>query len=129
MKKKKILSLTFSFVFVLSLLVSASDKPSKTHPPMPDNVKAVIEKSCFGCHNTGSKNDKAKEALDFKKMDKLSKIKKIGAYKEIGETIEENEMPPKKFLDRYPDKKLSADEKELLMKWAKKEAEALVKGS
>ena len=64
---------------------------------------------------------------DFKKLGDLSVIRKIGAYKEIGETVEEGEMPPKKFLQRYPDKSLTDDERKLLMNWSKKEAELLVK--
>ncbi|MEN8115804.1 MAG: heme-binding domain-containing protein [Bacteroidota bacterium] len=129
MKKKSILSVFVALLFAVSLMATASEKPGKTHlDKMPDDVKAVIEKSCFGCHNTGSKNEDAKEALDFKKLDKLSKIQKIGAYKKIGDTIEEGEMPPKKFLEKYPDRKLTDKEKKLLIEWSKKEAEALVKG-
>lgn len=94
---------------------------------MPEHIKATIDKSCFGCHNSDSKNEDGKEALDFKKFNQLSLIKKVSAYKKMGDVIEENEMPPKKFLDRYPDKALSEEEKKALMAWSKKEAEALVK--
>lgn len=93
---------------------------------MPDDVKAVIEKSCFGCHNTDSKNDKAKEKLDLKTLDSLSASKMIHALKEINEVVEENEMPPEKFLAKFPDKKLTDAEKKLLMDWANNEAKALM---
>ena len=53
----------------------------------------------------------------------------ISAYKDIQETIEKNEMPPKKFLEKYPDRALSEDQKKMLIEWAKKEAESLVKGN
>ena len=94
---------------------------------MPENVKAIVEKSCFGCHNTDSRNEDAKEDLDFKTFDKLSKIKKIGKLKHIIETVEEAKMPPKKFLEKYPDKKLTADEAKILTEWAKNEAASLIK--
>jgi len=126
MKRSTIISVCVAFFFGISLLALGNDDPTKKDK-MPENVKAVVEKSCFGCHNTDSKNEDAKEELDFKKLGNLSIIKKIGAYKEIGEVIEEAEMPPKKFLQRFPDKALSDDEKTLLMTWSKKEAEALVK--
>lgn len=126
MKKRSIISVFIVALFAMSFVVSAHDNPTKKDK-MPDNVKVAINKSCFGCHNSDSKNEDAKEALDFKKLDGLSTIKKIGAYKEIGETIEEQEMPPKKFLERKPEKKLTDEEKELLINWSKKEAEALVK--
>ncbi|WP_346857536.1 heme-binding domain-containing protein [uncultured Draconibacterium sp.] len=126
MKKKSILSVLFVGLFMIVLVAKGDNEPTKT-ATMPDDVKAVIEKSCFGCHNTDSRNEDAKKELDFKKLDELSTIKKIGTYKEIGETLEKGEMPPKKFLERFPDKQISDDEKKLLMDWSKKEAEALVK--
>lgn len=128
MTKQSIISVFIAVFFTLSLVASGSDNPTKINTTS-DNVKAAIENSCFGCHNTDSRNEDAKEALDFKKLEKLSTIKKIGAYSEIGETIEEEEeMPPKKFLDKYPEKKLTDEEKKLLIDWSKKEAEELVKG-
>lgn len=126
MKKKSISSVFIAVFFSISLVVLGSNEPTKT-TTMPDDVKTVIKNSCFGCHNTDSKNEDAKKELDFKKMDKLSMIKKIGAYSGIGEVLEKNEMPPKKFLAKYPDKKLTDEEKKLLIEWSNKEAEALVK--
>lgn len=115
------------FLFAM-IVVSATDKPkSENIPKLPENVKAIIDKSCFGCHNTDSRNEDAKEDLDFKKLEGLSFMKKISAYKHIGEVVEENEMPPKKFLEKRPEKKLTDKEKEILIAWAKKEAETLVK--
>ena len=128
MRKKSYVSLlTLLFIFVAAITTSSENPTKKSTDKMPENVKAIIDKSCFGCHNTDSKNEDAKEELDFKKLDDLSKMKKIGAYKHIGEAVEENEMPPKKFLDKYPDKSLTDEEKKTLIAWAKKEAEALVK--
>lgn len=94
---------------------------------MPDNVKAIIDKSCFGCHNTDSKNEDAKEDLDFKELDSLSDLKKISAYKHIGDVVKKNEMPPEKVLEKRPEMKLTKEEKKTLIDWAKKEAETLVK--
>lgn len=115
-------------IFMAATLFStASENPTEAKAvTMPDDVKAVIEKSCFGCHNTDSKNDKAKEKLDLKTLDNLTTPKMIHALREINEVVEENEMPPEKFLAKYPDKKLSDAEKKLLMDWASKEAKALM---
>jgi len=102
--------------------------PSKsTAIDMPEEVSSIIEGKCFGCHNTDSKNDKAKEKLDFKMLESLAKPDKVHALRDIGEVLEENEMPPKKYLDRFPDKALTKDEKKALMQWAKKEAKNAMK--
>ena len=125
---KKSLSIFTLVILVFSLVALGAKKPAETAAAMPDDVKAVIESSCFGCHNTDSRNEDGKKELDFNKLDSLTKIQMISKYKEIGEVLEKNEMPPKKFLERFPDKALSDDHKKLLMEWSKTEAEALVKG-
>lgn len=115
-------------VFLLATFtLNAKKIPTTTDEGIPENIQAIIKKSCFGCHNSDSKNEDAKDELDFKKLEDLSKIKKISAYKQIAETVEEEKMPPKKFLERYPDNKLTDEEKKALIDWAKKEAMALVK--
>ena len=124
---KKSLAISVGFLFVLGLVAFGINKPTQSEV-MPDDVKKVINNSCFGCHNTDSKNEDGKEALDFKKLENLSKIKMIHAYKEISEVVKENKMPPKKFLQRFPEKALSEDDKMLLLNWSEKQAEAVVKG-
>lgn len=124
---KKSLAISVGFLFALSLVALGINKPTQSDA-MPDDVKKVINNSCFGCHNTDSKNEDGKEALDFKKLENLSKIKMIHAYKEISEVVEENKMPPKKFLQRFPEKALSEDDKKLLLNWSEKQAESVVKG-
>ena len=128
MRKVSLISgLVVLFLFA-SAAVFAIEKPTVTPASkVLENVQAIIKKSCWGCHNTDSKNDDAKEELDFKNLDDSSLMKQISAYKYIGETVENNDMPPKRFLEKFPDKKLSADKKKVLIAWAKKEAEALVK--
>lgn len=119
----------FIGLFSLSLMANDDNKTTTYRPfDMTPEVKAIVENKCYGCHNTDSQNDKGKEELDFDKMDELSKLKKISTYKEIAEVVEENEMPPSKFLERYPDKKLTEEERKAIMDWATKEAENLVKG-
>ncbi len=128
MKRKSLIFGLIVLFIAVSTVIIARDNPVKTPvPKMPDNVKVIVEKSCFGCHNTDSKNEDAKEDLDFKKLDTLSDLKKIGAYKHIVEVLEKDEMPPKKVLEKRPQMKLTEDEKKTLMDWAKKEAETLVK--
>ncbi len=110
-------------LFLSYAFISAS---SDSAAEMPDDVKVVVDKSCFGCHNTDSKNEDGKEALDFKKLDDLKRVKKITTLREIAEVVEEGDMPPKRFLENYPDKALSEEDVQVLSGWAKKEASALI---
>ena len=128
MLNKRIFPIALLVFMFATMLTTATDNQSKAKPvDMPDDVKAVIEKSCFGCHNTDSKNDKAKDKLDLKTLGDLDKPKIIHALKEINEVLEKNEMPPEKFLERFPDKKLTDAEKKLLMSWADSQAKSLMK--
>lgn len=128
MLNKRIFPLALTVFLFASILATASENQGKAKPvDMPDNVKAIIEKSCFGCHNTDSKNDKAKEKLDLKTLGDLEKPKMIHALKEISEVIEENDMPPAKFLEKFPDKALTEVEKKTLMDWANSQAKGLMK--
>ena len=127
MKKMNVIAgLFLTFVFTSFILTASESEPQNPPTKMPDNVKAIIDKSCFACHNSDSENEDAREELNFTTFDKLSKIGKIGALKHIGETVEEGEMPPRRFLERNPDKKLTENEVKVLTDWVKKEATALV---
>lgn len=127
MKKMNLFAGLFLTFFFVSFMLSAEENPPIKNPvKMPANVKSIIDNKCMGCHNTDSRNDKAKEKLDFKTLEGLGKIKKIGTYNHIVEALEKNKMPPEKFLDKHPDKKLSEKEAKTIIEWANKEAEALM---
>jgi hypothetical protein len=94
---------------------------------LPENVKTIVDKSCFGCHNTESTNDDAKEALDFNTFNELRRVRKITKLKEIAETVNKDEMPPKRFLEKFPEKRLTDLEKQAIIIWTKTETDRLIK--
>lgn len=93
----------------------------------PKKVKAVIDKSCYGCHSENGKSDDAKDALRWDKMAEYDKAKLVSVMDGIIETIEKQEMPPKKMVEKKPEIKPSEKEYETLAKWAEKEADKLLK--
>jgi len=109
---------------ILVLLITVS--MTRDSQEFPEKVATIIENSCQGCHNTDSKNEDAKEALDFLKWDEYKLTKKISLLTEICEVIEEDKMPPAKMLERNPDKALSEEDKEVICDWTKKETEVLM---
>ena len=94
---------------------------------IPEEINNIFDKSCFGCHNSDSKNEKAKEKLLIDKLTGLSKSKQVAKLDKISEIIENNEMPPEKFLARYPDKALTQAEAKKLREWADSMSEAILK--
>ncbi len=135
MKKNIILLIALTSVMIIFAGFTLSKTESQENTAtdeiividIPDDIKAVIDKSCYACHNKDSKSDKAKLRLRFDKFTsgEYSPGKVIGKLNGIIETIDEGEMPPKKFLEKYPDKKLTKDDTELLKEWANKNIKKL----
>lgn len=86
---------------------------------IPADVQKVLDNSCVGCHNSEAKNMKAKQKLKFEDLASMKTYKLSGKLGDIAKELEEDKMPPSKFLENYPDKKLSAEDKALLINWAK----------
>ena len=133
MKNINLLLLPSVFVVVLGLsswivLNYTAGSPVKNYEvEIPDNVKMVMDNKCHGCHNMESSSEKAQEALLVDKLDMLSKAKLIFTLGDIEEVMEEDKMPPKKFLEKYPEKALSDEERELIRSWAVSTADKMLK--
>jgi len=86
---------------------------------VPGKINTIIKNSCYECHNTNSKNNKAKKKLDFDKIgNEYSTIKRSGKLKDIAEVLTEGEMPPEKYLKHNPGKALSPQQKSIFIDWA-----------
>ena len=123
------------FVFSMAFMfdVEKNDEPvvenisNISKLDMPDNIKAILDNSCMGCHNNESKSTKGKMKLNFDKFNdgKYSKGKQIAKLNGIVKTLGKGKMPPKKFIAKYPDRALSAEDTKALSEWAKAQASAL----
>lgn len=96
---------------------------------IPEEIGAILKTSCLGCHNAEARSEDAKKAVQFDLWDDYRVTKKIGILGKIGEVVEEGKMPPEKFLDKNPDKKLTEEHQKLLVDWTKKESERLMQSS
>jgi len=94
---------------------------------IPEDISSIFDKSCFGCHNVDAESDKSKKKLLIDKLGDLSKAKLVAKLGEISEVVEQNEMPPEKFLAKYPDKALTKEEAQRLKEWADDVVEGLLK--
>ena len=96
---------------------------------IPEEIGAILKTSCFGCHNEEARSDDAKNAVQFDHWDEYRTIKKISILEKMGEVLEEGKMPPPRFLENNPDKKLSEEQRKQLVDWTKKESERLMQGN
>ena len=101
--------------------------PFKRQDPfvIPENISAIFDKSCYGCHNSESSNEKAKATLMIDKLGDLKKSKLSSKLYKIVWELENGKMPPKKFAAKYPDKVPSVEETTTLIDWAEVAKESL----
>jgi uncharacterized membrane protein len=121
---------------LLSLVFFLDRNADSTAPPqngnglvMSESVKPVIEKKCAGCHSADSKNEKAKEKLIWANLSSMDNKAAASILDEVVEVVEKGEMPPAKFLERFPDNKLTEKESKAIAKWADKSAGKLLKAA
>jgi len=107
-------------------ILTATPASDDTELGFPEDVMKVLETSCFDCHTSKSKNEDAKEDLNFSTWNDLKNKKKIGKLDAICEVVKEKDMPPKKYLGHYPDRALSEEQIKLICDWVDKEADRLM---
>ena len=132
MKKLTFLLVISAFVIVCFSQLTSNKAVSTQNPghandiTFPEDIKAVIDKSCFGCHSQDGKSDEAKDALRWDLMGEYDKEKLVSVLDEIIEVIEKQEMPPEKFLEKKPEAKPTEAEYAALLEWAEAEAEKVL---
>ena len=131
--KKTFLSLLV--IVAASAIVMAFTIPSgkrinppqeKEQPVFPQEVQAIIDNSCLDCHSLTSSNEKARTKLNFSKWSELSDAKKIAKMEEIKKVVRDGDMPPLKYVNKFPDKALVLEQKNTLYKWIDEESDKLL---
>ena len=105
------------------------------HYNVPQNVHTILQTSCYDCHSNNTKYPwynnvqpvaswlnshviDGKKHLNFDEFNAYPLDRKIKKLKEIGETLEENEMPLPSYTIIHGDAKLSEADKKMLTDWA-----------
>jgi hypothetical protein len=116
------------FMFIAAQQPAQAPKPVAEDIELgwPEDVMAILERSCFDCHTNELGSLKAKSKLNFSKWNEYKLTKKIGKLDDIIKEVDEKKMPPKKYLNDYPDRGLSDEEVKLIKDWANEEADKLM---
>ncbi len=127
MKSIKFIFSLFVLLLVVSFVSTAAEKQNPPDGPikMTDDVKAIIDNSCFQCHNSEATNEHAVMDLNFDELDDLPMVQKLVKLNNISKEVEEKKMPPQRFVENSPDKALSDEDITLLTEWVKGEIESL----
>lgn len=125
MKKQLVLIVATGILF-LFFQSFRPEPPSEN--AFPDEISTILKTSCFDCHFTGSRSEKALNAINFDLWDEYRLTKKIGVLGDMGEVLEEGKMPPGKYLENKPGAKLSESQQKTLSEWTRMEADKLMQG-
>ena len=106
-------------ILLLLGLTLLSWKDIQKGSEIPEEVSQILSSKCYACHTNGAGSEDALKAVDFKKWEEYSAVKKIGILNNIKEVMEEGKMPPQKYLNRYPEKALSTEQRESILEWTK----------
>ena len=112
----------------LFILFQAFNLKKGSAGEIPEEVTSILQSSCYGCHTSEARNVEARTALNFEKWDDLRATKKIGLLGKINELVGENKMPPAKFLEYNPEKKLTDEQKQVILDWTTEESSVLMEG-
>jgi hypothetical protein len=119
-----ILPLMALFVFISAY--EPAPVPEDIDLGWPEEVMTLLERSCFDCHTAESGNVKAKGKLNFSKWNSYKLTKQISKLDGIRETIEQKDMPPKKYIEKKPEAVFTDEEITLITGWADAEIDSLM---
>lgn len=103
---------------------------------IPEEVETILAKACFDCHSNHTEYpwysqiqpfgwwianhvDEGKEELNFSEFKSMPQKAQLHKLHETIEMIEDNEMPLESYTWIHSDAKLTPEEKELVINWAK----------
>jgi hypothetical protein len=104
--------------------------------PVPENVKLVLAKACYDCHSNNTRYpwydriqpvawwldnhvQEGKAELNFSEFGTYTLQRQAKKLKKSAHEVEEGEMPLSSYTVIHTDARLTADEKQVLMAWAK----------
>ena len=124
MKRILLIMLTIGFVAVTVSFIPSYSKVSDsnrikhfTTSALPDDVKAIVEKSCMGCHSNDA-SGLAKSKLNFSKWDSYDAKKQASKAKAMCKELTKGKMPPKSVRSSKPELIPSQEQIDLICKWS-----------
>ncbi|MBN2616305.1 MAG: heme-binding domain-containing protein [Bacteroidales bacterium] len=116
---------SLALIVALSAFTPAKTPKKENSQPgssfsMPDSVKAIVDHSCFMCHNSNARGD-AKDKLNFDELSSMKGPQLVANLANMAKMIKNDWMPPRKFLKDHPEMALTAQQKQVLLEWIKAE--------
>ena len=115
--------------------VNRGNPPVEEELQTSPEVKAILKRACYDCHSHETiwpwysqvapaswllawDVAEGREELNFSTWNRYTQKKRDKIIKEIGEEVQEGEMPPWFYLPLHPDARLSDSDRSVLRVWA-----------
>jgi uncharacterized membrane protein len=115
------------FLFSGLLLLPAFTAEGGGKLKIPKKVDTIFQSKCYNCHSTEGRNAGPKEKLNWDLLATLPADEQIQKLAKIQNVLEKGSMPPRRFLEKQPDKELTEKETACMKKWAAKMGKRLGK--
>lgn len=142
--KKTIITILILFIAIQFIRIEKTNPPfeEKTALNAPENVKAILKRSCYDCHSNETKwpwysniaplswsiashVKDARAAFNFSNYENIKTDIKIKRLKRAVQTVNNSMMPLSSYLWFHKDAKLTKNEKKILSDWFQKEIDKL----
>jgi len=134
--KKLAVGLLVIFFGLQFVPVARTNPPEKDQPAAPAEVQVILRRACYDCHSNetqwpwyarlapasfliGHDVKDGRKELNFSLWDHYEPRRKGRKLKEIAEQVEKNKMPQWYYVALHQAAKLSAADRELVIKWAR----------
>lgn len=125
------------FIVVQIVPVARVNPTERGQPPAPREVQAVLQRACYDCHSNETRwpwysrvapvsfliardVTEGRSELNFSTWSQYNERRKTRKLKEIAEQVEKGKMPQWYYVSLHPEAKLSAADRELIIKWARR---------
>jgi len=134
--KRSAIVLALALVAVQFVPVRRGNPAERNFPEAPLEVQALLRRACNDCHSNetvwpwysqiapasfliGRDVKDGRKKLNLSVWDSYDETRKTRIKKEIAKEVGQSDMPPWYYVPLHPAAKLSAAERELIVKWAK----------
>ena len=142
MKKKIILGVVALFLLIQLFQIDSDNPPidssldfiTVTNPP--EQIRTILKTACYDCHSNETKYpwysriapvswwirdhiDEARDELNFSEWGTYDLKRSNHKLEEMGEEVEEDEMPLTSYTLAHSESRLTEDQREALINWAK----------
>ena len=136
MLKKLLYGVLIVFILIQFIPLPRTNPPVTEEIHIPGNLKPIIQRACYDCHSNETHwpwyayvapisfiivkhVQDGRDEVNFSTWDQYDLEKRLDILEDIEEEVRENKMPLKQYLWLHSEARLTPQEKEDIIRWAK----------